>query len=278
MFQGRQLLIVSKHQKESVLKPLFEKMLQVTVIATANFDTDRFGTFSGEIEREGDALTTLRKKCSEAMAEYNADLAVASEGSFGPHPSIPFLTADDELLILIDKRNELEITAREISTETNFNGKEIKTIDELIDFANHVGFPSHGIILKSHANHKEAPIKDCKNIDELIFAAKKYIRNEGMCFAETDMRAMNNPTRMKVIEKAGKKLVKKLQSNCPSCGTPGYDVIKVNPGLPCGQCGFPTRSTLSQIFGCLKCDNIQTKFYPNSKEIEDPMYCDYCNP
>lgn len=278
MFEGRDLLIVTKHNKNEVLKPLFEKQLFVNVSTTTNFDTDQFGTFSGEVERKDDALNTLRKKCLKAMEEYNHDLAIASEGSFGPHPSIPFLTADDELMILIDKKNQLEIISREITTETNFNGRDIKTIDELVDFANLVNYPSHGIILKNQSNQTDAPIKDIKSLNLLIDAFEELIKNGNTCFAETDMRAMNNPTRMKVIEKAGKKLLKKLLSKCPNCSTPGYDVIKVNAGLPCGQCGFPTRSTLSQLLGCLKCGYTETKFYPNSKEIEDPMYCDRCNP
>lgn len=62
-----------------------------------------------------------------AMELANCDLAVASEGSFGPHPTIYFVHADDEFLLFIDKKNDLEIIVRELSTVTNFNGSEIKT-------------------------------------------------------------------------------------------------------------------------------------------------------
>lgn len=278
MFSKRQLLIVSKHHKELVLKPLFEEKLGLNVITTTNFDTDKFGTFSGEIEREGDALSTLRKKCLQAMEELNFDLAIANEGSFGPHPSIPFLSSDDELIILIDKKNHLEIISREVSTETNFDGKEIKSIDELITFAKDVGFPGHGIILKSISELKVLPIKDISTLDGLINAANSILNTGATCFAETDMRAMNNPTRMKVIESVGKKLVSKLLSKCPNCSTPGYDVKDSNPGLPCEQCGLPTRSVLSHRLGCIKCDFTEIKLYPYQKKFEDPMYCDYCNP
>ena len=61
------------------------------------------------------------------MELANCDLAVASEGSFGPHPTIYFVHADDEFLLFIDKKNDLEIIVRELSTVTNFNGSEIKT-------------------------------------------------------------------------------------------------------------------------------------------------------
>jgi hypothetical protein len=46
------------------------------------FDTDLLGTFSGELQRKDDALTTLRNKCIGASIANNCDLIFASEGSF----------------------------------------------------------------------------------------------------------------------------------------------------------------------------------------------------
>jgi hypothetical protein len=76
-----------------------------------------------------------------AMKLSNCDLGVASEGSFGSHPSIFIASADDEFLIFIDTNN-LEIIVRELSMETNFNGSEITNEQELLDFAELVQFPS----------------------------------------------------------------------------------------------------------------------------------------
>lgn len=50
--------------------------------------------------------------------------------------------------MLKDYRNNLEIVAREISTETNFYGEIINNKSDLATFAEKVQFPSHGIILK----------------------------------------------------------------------------------------------------------------------------------
>jgi len=116
MFKGRTLLIASKHEKEKVITPILEKVLGVKCIVAKNFDTDELGTFTGEIERTDDPITTVRKKCQLAMEVSNCDMAIASEGSFGPHPSVFFVSADDEFLIFIDKKNGLEIIARELST------------------------------------------------------------------------------------------------------------------------------------------------------------------
>ena len=109
MFANRKMIIATKHSKESVMAPLFEKSLGVKCFVVDNFDTDTLGTFTGEVERADDAVTILRKKCLMAMQKNNCDLGVASEGSFGPHPTMFFINSDDELAILIDKKNDLEI-------------------------------------------------------------------------------------------------------------------------------------------------------------------------
>ena len=59
-----------------------------------------------------------------------------------------FKTKNDELLLLIDKKNNLEIAVRELSTKTNFNSLEVKTDQELLLFCKLVKFPSHGLIVR----------------------------------------------------------------------------------------------------------------------------------
>ncbi|MFM8711078.1 MAG: DUF6671 family protein, partial [Sphingomonadales bacterium] len=88
LFTGRKLLIATKHKKEIVLSPLLEAALGVHCFTDDRLDTDLLGTFTGEIERLDDPLTTARKKCEQGMALTGCDLAVASEGSFGAHPSL----------------------------------------------------------------------------------------------------------------------------------------------------------------------------------------------
>jgi hypothetical protein len=51
-------------------------------------------------------------------------------------------------MILIDSKNNIEIIAREMSTSTNLNGKEIENQQELIEFCKNVHFPSHALILR----------------------------------------------------------------------------------------------------------------------------------
>ena len=277
MLSNRKLLIATKHEKETVIAPLLEMELGVKCFVAENFDTDVLGTFTGEIERKDDPISTVRNKCLMAMEKENCDMAVASEGSFGPHPSI-FFVHGDELLLFIDKKNELEIFARELSTDTNFNGKEIITEKQLIDFAKQVEFPIHGLIVRKAKEDFTEIVKNITDWEKLKTTFQQFTEKYGTAFVETDMRAMYNPSRMKVIEKATKKLIAKINSCCPQCKTPGFSITDAKKGLQCMLCNFPTRSTLSYIYTCKKCSYTKEEMYPNKITEEDPMYCDVCNP
>jgi hypothetical protein len=278
MFKNRKLIIATKHQKETVIAPLLEKALGVYCFVDPNFDTDTFGTFSGEVERQQDPISTVRLKCLKAMELNNCDLGIASEGSFGPHPSLFFASAGDEFIIFIDKKNNLEIIARELSLETNFNGKDIDSEAELFEFSELAKFPSHHLILKkskTDTTDMEKGIGDATILKETF---NNILKKHGCAYVETDMRALFNPSRMDIIEIATKKLVEKIQSTCPECHTPGFGVTNVKQGLPCELCRTPTESTLSLIYTCQKCEFEKEEIHPNGKQTENPMYCNYCNP
>ena len=213
-----------------------------------------------------------------AMELTNCDIAIASEGSFGPHPSLFFIPADDEILVLIDKKNGLEIIVRELNTETNFNGSDIKTEEELLAFAANANFPSHGLILRKSKDEYGDIVKGINSVEQLSKVFIELMNDFGTAFVETDMRAMYNPTRMKIIESATQKLIKKINTLCPICNMPGFGITDAKEGLPCEICNFPTRSTLSYLYTCQKCNYTKEEKYPKGKKIEDPMYCDYCNP
>ena len=278
MFKGRGLVIATKHEKEKVIAPLLEYALGVVCFIQDGFDTDTLGTFTGEIERKLDPISTARKKCLMAMGVSNCDLGIASEGSFGPHPSLFFSSADDEFLIFMDTKNNLEIIVRELSTETNFNGSEIKNEQELLDFADFVKFPSHGLILRKSRTDNSYMVKGITNLEDLKNSFHLMLEKFNTVYAETDMRAMYNPSRMIVIKNAAKKLADKVNSCCPQCDTPGFGVTDAKKGLECSLCGSPTNSTLSFMYSCQKCHFNKEELYPHKKTTEEPMYCDFCNP
>lgn len=278
LFENRKLIIATKHSKEQVIAPVFEKKLGVKCFTDNNFDTDFLGTFTGEIERTDDPISTARKKCLTAMEKNNCDLGIASEGSFGPHPSIFFSKANEEILIFIDLKNNLEIIARELSTKTNFDGKYVNSVSELKNFAREVNFPSHGLILR---NAQNSNIKISKGIDDwekLQSEYKIFKKQFEKVYVETDMRAMYNPTRMENIETTAHKLVTKILNACPKCMTPGFSIINAQKGLPCENCNLPTESTLYYFYQCKHCEYEIKEYYPRKIKFEDPMYCSFCNP
>jgi hypothetical protein len=212
------------------------------------------------------------------MNHAGVDLAVASEGSFGVHPSAFFAHANDELVMLLDTKHNLEVVARELTMDTNFNGSSIESEKQLKDFANKALFPSHKLILRNGENKKDKLVKGIGDWEILIKCYNEIIDEYGQVYIETDMRAMHNPTRMRVIAKATSNLIDKLSSLCPECQTPGFSVTKVLTGLPCQLCQQPTHSTLAYISSCTHCHFSTERKYPNDKIQEDPMFCDYCNP
>ncbi|MFM7894628.1 MAG: DUF6671 family protein [Flavobacterium sp.] len=272
------MLIVTKHEKEAIIAPLLEEALGVTCFVTKEFDTDSLGTFSGEIARKDDALTTLRKKCWEGMQAEGFDLAVATEGSFGNHPTVFFAPANDELIMLVDQKHNLEIVERILSMETNFDSSEIKTHDELKAFLDKVQFPSHGVILKNAAENWTKIYKGITDYNSVETKFDEIVASSNSCFIETDMRAMHNPTRMKIINDVSFRLINKLHSVCPECLYPGFGVVGAEAGLLCSSCSMPTRSTSAHIYQCQHCNYESKVLYPNGKKTEDPMYCDFCNP
>lgn len=278
IFQNRKIIIATKHQKESVIAPVFEKELGVCCFTDSTFDTDLFGTFSGEIERKLDPLATARAKCLGAMKQAKCDLGIASEGSFGSHPTLHFIPANEEFMVFIDTKNKLEITSREIRTQTNFAGKQVTNTKDLMDFALASGFPLHGLILRKAVNDYSAIKKGITDSEFLKMAFEEIADNTMGAYVETDMRAMYNPTRMGVIQQTAQNLVQKIKSICPACQFPGFAISSAQKGLLCKSCGLPTNSILQYNYVCKMCDYCKVEVYPHDKTAEDLMYCNYCNP
>jgi hypothetical protein len=272
-FRGRRVVIATQHKKEQVIAPFFRDALQTFPIVLPEFNTDQFGTFTGEVERENDPLSTARLKIKEALRISGETLGVASEGSFGAHPHIGFVPADEELVLLIDTANRLEISASKISTHTNYAQQSVATWQEVRSFAIDIGFPTHAVILRAPSTlHKG--ISDWKVLQETFEQLQAFTTSIQL---QTDMRALFNPTRMKVIEETTQLLLDKINSTCPSCHFPGFGIQQRVAGLPCQLCNSPTSFTLKLIYSCQHCSYQSEKLFPDGDSC-DPRYCNECNP
>lgn len=277
-FHGRTLWVATMHRKQEVIGPALAP-LEVT-IAVPPLNTDLLGTFSREVERPGDQLFTARRKAELALEVSGGDLAVASEGSFAPHPQMPWIPINRELVLLLDRQQDLEVVAEVTSTETNYASRQIRTWEAARSFARQVKFPEHGLILMPQAQPRPGdPIfKGIASWEELEERVGEMLQSRGTAHLETDMRAHYNPTRMQVIKQATEKLLQRLISLCPSCGSPGFGEFQYISGLPCGICGTPTSLRQAVLWACPKCHYTEKRSIPDHPTTADPTYCPVCNP
>jgi hypothetical protein len=59
-FAGRLAVIATMHHKEQAIAPRLETALGVKTQVPANFNTDTLGTFTRDVNRPADQLTTAR--------------------------------------------------------------------------------------------------------------------------------------------------------------------------------------------------------------------------
>jgi hypothetical protein len=280
-FAGRTIGVATMHGKERVIGPaLMERLPLAGFVAIPDLDTDRFGSFSGEVDRATDPRTTCALKGRHGAEAAGMDLVIASEGSFVPYPPAPFMTCDEEWLVLMDLRDGLEVACRHVSLEARFAGENCTDIDQVFAFAARMGFPQHHLVLKPQRQwgSGDAVHKGIKDSDTLSATSERMLSEHGALWVESDLRAMANPTRMGVIREAAERFATELARTCPHCGLFHFAVCEALWGLPCSQCGFSTRSPRAYLRSCRGCGHQQEAPRPDQKTFEDPQSCDLCNP
>ena len=164
-YNNTSAVLATMHGKDRVIAPLLERDLGLRVELALGLNTDRFGTFSREIERKGSQLDAMRAKVAAGFANAaHARVGIASEGSFGPHPYIPFLALGRELIVLIDRETGLELIGHDASPETNFDHAVVSNVDSAMEFAERAKFPDHGLIVIGCVDNQPAP-------DQALFKA-----------------------------------------------------------------------------------------------------------
>lgn len=275
-------VLATMHGKERAIGPVLAQGLGLRVALAMGLNTDRFGTFSRDVERTGSQLDAARAKIAAGFqyAPY-ACVGIASEGSFGPHPYIPFLAIGRELVLLIDRERGLELTGHFASPETNYGHAVVSDMESAGAFAERSKFPEHGLIVMGCVDEKPAPgialFKDVVDGVDLERAVGQVLAKCGAAFVESDMRAHRNPTRMLAIKRAASDLVRRFRSQCPACAHPGFDVTERIAGLPCEWCGEPTHVIRAEVLACQACD-YRLERPATSATTADPGRCESCNP
>lgn len=281
-YWGACIILPTKHAKSIAIAPHFLEMLGATVLEYA-IDTDTLGTFSGEVERKGNALECARQKCELGLHALgdNATLSLASEGSFGPHPLIPFAPCDQEILYFIDRNRGLHLHLSHVSGKTNYRTEAVNSLEALQQLANDVQFPSHALILRPNNRETKTPVFkgiDTPSMLENAFRECQKHAANGNVWVETDMRAQYNPSRMAVIGELAAKMADRLATHCPSCQSPGWGRTNIEKGLRCEYCDQETEMIAYEIYGCARCH--YTEKHPRTDGViaASQWDCGWCNP
>lgn len=134
-YRGRVAALATKHAKERALAWPLGRGLGLSLRVPAGMDTDMLGTFTGEIPREGTPAEVVRRKARLGITAAKLPIGMASEGSFGPHPLMPLLPSDFEVLVFVDDEEGFAVSQEVVTAETFGNSAnrslKVRGIDTL---------------------------------------------------------------------------------------------------------------------------------------------------
>ena len=277
-YSRKEAVITTKHEKGKLVAPAFQKILGLQV-SECNTDTDTLGTFTGEIERKQSPRETVLIKARLGIEKSGVSIGIASEGSIGADPYIPFINSDLEMMAFVDAEHDIEIVESLRSTEIVTATKIIHAQDDLTEFLQRADFPNHKLIVRT----QKRPTTFCiKGIDDEYSLRKAIdsVKNEdpdGVVVIESDLRAHCSPSRQKIISELSAKLATRIKQCCPECDAPGWGVVTYVKGVPCSACKRISENAIKEeVLGCSKCLHQQSgKIIAN---LLDPSRCDWCNP
>ncbi len=281
---GIKVAFATMHGKEQILAPLFRKNFEAQLQVPKGIDTDKYGTFSGEVRRVRDIKSVLRAKALEGAELLGSRFSLASEGSFSSHPLIPMIGSNQENLLFLDLENKIEIHSAFTSTQSRTEYIEAACLDDVINFCQQLDCGPQGLIVKPQYDSIEAGwiqkgLVETKQVVDAFLSLKKELNLEKV-WIETDNRAHMNPKRQEVIFKAGEKLMENLASLCPGCRSPGFQMVDFLRGLLCRDCGYESDKPIKEIWGCPSagCDYQEQRGRLDGIKALDPAQCDWCNP
>jgi len=261
-----------------LIAPAMTKALGMTV-ETSHVDTDRMGTFIGDVARPGNAWDTAVAKARLGMAATGSRLGLASEGTFGPSPALPFITAATELVVFVDDDRAIVVGEAVIDYTVVSVAADVRPGDVIDDLLVRARFGEHCLIVRPtipSLNPIFKGIHDRRVLDRAIRDCAAA-SPDGHAHIETDLRAHHCPTRRPVIAAAAQRLAARLAVCCPTCATPGWGIVRVERGVPCRHCQRMVLIPSADVHGCPACRTERTEPRPGST-FADPGECEWCNP
>ncbi len=278
-YTGRVGVLATKHGKLPLIAPPLAEAVGLRVDAVA-VDTDSLGTFTGEVPRQAPPLDTAIAKARLGMSAAGRTLGLASEGSIGPDPAMPFVNADQEIVVLVDDDNGIVVWESHSSWDTIAASTSATAAEDLAPFLSTADFPGHQLVVRPNSGELHPIYKGISSPDMLAAAVSECAAAaaDGLARVETDMRAHACPSRRAVIAAAAERLAARVATRCPSCGAPGWGRVEVVFGVPCAWCGTEVARPRAEIDGCPACQCRRERPLVSPEAGADPGTCPCCNP
>ena len=278
-YSGKIAVLATKHEKLPLIGPPLERVIGMRVEAI-KVDTDSLGTFTGDVPRLGTPLETAIAKARLGMSEAGCGIGIASEGSIGPDPQIPFINVDREIVVLVNDETGVVISEVFSSHDIVAAKTTSRSGDDLDKFLSQTDFPSHKMIVKPNSGKMHPIYKGIASVSELSIAVSRCasVSPDGLANVETDLRAHVCPSRQRIIASAAERLAARIASLCPECGSPGWGRVDLLFGIPCAWCGTLVAKPRAEINACTLCDHRETKEIVSEQVLADPATCPECNP
>jgi hypothetical protein len=272
-------VLATKHGKLPLIAPPLEEAVGLRV-ETVAVDTDSLGTFTGDIPRQRPPLETAIAKARLGMSATGHALGLASEGSIGPDPAMPFVDTDQEIVVLVDDDNGIVVWESHSSWDVVAAATSVGAGDDLGPFLSEAGFPDHQLIVRPNIGAVHPIYKGISCIEMLTAAIAECAATaaDGLARVETDLRAHACPSRRDVIAAAAQRLAGRIAARCPACGAPGWGRIDILLGVPCAWCGTQVTRQRAEIDGCPACEHRETRPVVSPEDRADPGECPNCNP
>lgn len=278
-WSGTPVRLVTMHGKEAQIAPALGAI--GLTVQVAHEDTDQFGAFSGTIPRTDPPDEVAVRKALLGIERTGYRLGLASEGSFGGYPGLPLLTADSELVTLVDTASGLVVSGHAIRPASVAVQSDVAPGDDLHRILQRADLPRHRLVARpvgvtATSTNVRGGLADPEAVQTAVrdLAA---LSPAGRVELSTDFRAHLCPSRQRVIALAAADLARRLGAHCPACHLPGWGFERRVPGAPCRDCGTPTGTARAEVFACPGCGHSEET--PTAQATTgDPAACHRCNP
>lgn len=274
---AHQIALATKHGKLGQIAPAFLAIPDFELVL-AEIDTDRFGTFSGDIPRTHSPKDAAIAKAQAGAAELGLDYGLASEGSIGSHPQFPWVNSDQEVLALVCVSRGFSLVETFVSSDIFAKSRSVVAHENVPDLAVEFDLPNHAVILAAQVGGQLVVEKGIREAGELVARLTDFLaRGAREVRVETDFRAMMSPSRQRNIMRCAERLAARIASRCPDCNEIGWGRIGYEYGLPCSGCREVVETAPhSEKLGCVSCRfNLTVSL---GLETIEASRCDFCNP